>query len=91
MARRIVERVRAGLARRAAQGNPLGRPRQTISDGDLARTVGTVDAQGGCAPQRLPCGGASGTGGLKNPENRPAGLRLNSALLDDDLLYAWSL
>jgi DNA invertase Pin-like site-specific DNA recombinase len=37
---RIVERVRAGLARRAAQGKPLGRPRQTISDGDLARTVG---------------------------------------------------
>jgi DNA invertase Pin-like site-specific DNA recombinase len=37
---RIVERVRAGLARRAAQGKALGRPRQTISDDDLARTVG---------------------------------------------------
>jgi DNA invertase Pin-like site-specific DNA recombinase len=37
---RIVERVRAGLARRAAQGKPLGRPRQTISDSDLARTTG---------------------------------------------------
>jgi DNA invertase Pin-like site-specific DNA recombinase len=36
---RIVERVRAGLARRAAQGKPLGRPRQTISDRDLARTA----------------------------------------------------
>jgi DNA invertase Pin-like site-specific DNA recombinase len=36
---RIVERVRAGLARRAAQGKPLGRPRQTISEGDLARTI----------------------------------------------------
>ena len=32
---RIVERVRAGLARRAAQGKPLGRPRETISTGDL--------------------------------------------------------
>jgi DNA invertase Pin-like site-specific DNA recombinase len=37
---RIVERVRAGLARRAAQGKPLGRPRQTISEDDLARTIG---------------------------------------------------
>src|SRR5262249_14191439 len=37
---RIVERVRAGLARRAAQGKPLGRPRQTISDSELARTAG---------------------------------------------------
>jgi DNA invertase Pin-like site-specific DNA recombinase len=36
---RIVERVRAGLARRAAQGKPLGRPRQTISLDDLARTA----------------------------------------------------
>jgi DNA invertase Pin-like site-specific DNA recombinase len=36
---RIVERVRAGLARRVAQGKPLGRPRQTVSDGDLARTA----------------------------------------------------
>ena len=33
-----VERVRAGLARRVAQGKPLGRPRQTISPDDLART-----------------------------------------------------
>ena len=37
---RIVERVRAGLARRVAQGKSLGRPRQTIRDGDLARTSG---------------------------------------------------
>src|SRR6185436_1706300 len=37
---RIIERVRAGLARRVAQGKPLGRPRQTISDSDLARTTG---------------------------------------------------
>jgi len=37
---RIVERVRAGLARRAAQGKPLGRPRQAITQADLARTVG---------------------------------------------------
>jgi DNA invertase Pin-like site-specific DNA recombinase len=37
---RIVERVRAGLARRAAQGKPLGRPRQTISEVDLLRTIG---------------------------------------------------
>jgi DNA invertase Pin-like site-specific DNA recombinase len=36
---RIVERVRAGLARRAAQGKPLGRPRQTIDSDDLARTA----------------------------------------------------
>jgi len=36
---RIVERVRAGLARRVAQGKPLGRPRQTISPDDLARTA----------------------------------------------------
>jgi DNA invertase Pin-like site-specific DNA recombinase len=36
---RIVERVRAGLARRAAQGKPLGRPRQTLSADDLARTA----------------------------------------------------
>ena len=36
---RIVERVRAGLARRAAQGKPLGRPRQTISLDDLTRTA----------------------------------------------------
>lgn len=36
---RIVERVRAGLARRASQGKPLGRPRQTISPDDLARTM----------------------------------------------------
>ena len=36
---RIVERVRAGLARRAAQGKPLGRPRQTISADDLVRTA----------------------------------------------------
>jgi DNA invertase Pin-like site-specific DNA recombinase len=35
---RIVERVRAGLARRAAQGKPLGRPRQTIDPDGLART-----------------------------------------------------
>ena len=32
---RIVERVRAGVARRAAQGKPLVRPRETISTGDL--------------------------------------------------------
>jgi DNA invertase Pin-like site-specific DNA recombinase len=37
---RIVERVRAGLARRVAQGKPLGRPRQTITESDLARTTG---------------------------------------------------
>ena len=36
---RIVERVRAGLARRVAQGKPLGRPRQTIDPDDLARTA----------------------------------------------------
>ena len=36
---RIVERVRAGLARRAAQGKPLGRPRQTLSQDQLARTA----------------------------------------------------
>lgn len=36
---RIVERVRAGLARRAAQGKPLGRPRQTISPDNLSRTA----------------------------------------------------
>jgi DNA invertase Pin-like site-specific DNA recombinase len=42
---RIVERVRAGLARRAAQGKPLGRPRQTISDDDLARTNGLSTRQ----------------------------------------------
>jgi DNA invertase Pin-like site-specific DNA recombinase len=36
---RIVERVRAGLARRAAQGKPLGRPRQTINPDALARTA----------------------------------------------------
>ena len=36
---RIVERVRAGLARRVAQGKPLGRPRVTISPDDLARTA----------------------------------------------------
>lgn len=36
---RIVERVRAGLARRAAQGKPLGRPRLTIASDDLARTA----------------------------------------------------
>jgi DNA invertase Pin-like site-specific DNA recombinase len=36
---RIVERVRAGLARRVAQGKPLGRPRQTIRGDDLARTA----------------------------------------------------
>jgi DNA invertase Pin-like site-specific DNA recombinase len=36
---RIVERVRAGLARRVAQGKPLGRPRQTICGDDLARTA----------------------------------------------------
>jgi DNA invertase Pin-like site-specific DNA recombinase len=36
---RIVERVRAGLARRAAQGKPLGRPRQTVSVTDLAGTA----------------------------------------------------
>ena len=35
----IVERVRAGPARRAAQGKPLGRPRQSISEDDLARTL----------------------------------------------------
>jgi DNA invertase Pin-like site-specific DNA recombinase len=36
---RIVERVRAGLARRVAQGKPLGRPRQTIAPDDLTRTA----------------------------------------------------
>jgi DNA invertase Pin-like site-specific DNA recombinase len=36
---RIVERVRAGLARRVSQGKPLGRPRQTISPADLKRTA----------------------------------------------------
>ena len=36
---RIVERVRAGLARRVAQGKPLGRPRQTICLDDLAKTA----------------------------------------------------
>ncbi len=35
---RIIERVRAGLDRRKAQGKPLGRPRETISPPDLART-----------------------------------------------------
>jgi DNA invertase Pin-like site-specific DNA recombinase len=42
---RIVERVRAGLARRAAQGKPLGRPRQTISPADLTRTAGLSTRQ----------------------------------------------
>jgi DNA invertase Pin-like site-specific DNA recombinase len=42
---RIVERVRAGLARRRAQGKPLGRPRQTISPGDLTRTAGLSTRQ----------------------------------------------
>jgi DNA invertase Pin-like site-specific DNA recombinase len=42
---RIVERVRAGLARRVAQGKPLGRPRQTVSDDDLASTVGLSTRQ----------------------------------------------
>ena len=42
---RIVERVRAGLARRAAQGKPLGRPRQTISSDDLGRTAGLSTRQ----------------------------------------------
>jgi DNA invertase Pin-like site-specific DNA recombinase len=36
---RIRDRVRAGLARRAAQGKPLGRPRQTISPTDLERAA----------------------------------------------------
>src|SRR4029434_10843998 len=36
---RIVERVRAGLARRAPQGTPLARPRQSINPDDLARTA----------------------------------------------------
>lgn len=35
---RIIERVRAGLDRRKAQGKPLGRPRQTINPADLERT-----------------------------------------------------
>lgn len=35
---RIVERVRAGLSRRKAQGKPLGRPRQTVSPDHLERT-----------------------------------------------------
>jgi DNA invertase Pin-like site-specific DNA recombinase len=42
---RIVERVRAGLARRRAQGKPLGRPRQTVSPDDLARTAGLSTRQ----------------------------------------------
>jgi DNA invertase Pin-like site-specific DNA recombinase len=46
---RIVERVRAGLARRAAQGKPLGRPRQTISQDDLARTM-TLSTRKASAP-----------------------------------------
>ena len=36
---KIIERVRAGLAPRVAQGKPLGRPRQTISPDELARTA----------------------------------------------------
>jgi DNA invertase Pin-like site-specific DNA recombinase len=36
---RIIERVRAGLDRRRAQGKPLGRPRQTIDPAALARTI----------------------------------------------------
>jgi DNA invertase Pin-like site-specific DNA recombinase len=46
---RIVERVRAGLARRVAQGKPLGRPRQTISPADLARTATLSTRQAGAA------------------------------------------
>jgi DNA invertase Pin-like site-specific DNA recombinase len=56
---RIVERVRAGLARRAAQGKPLGRPRQTISQGDLADGR-AVDTEGGRPPWRLTCRCPSG-------------------------------
>jgi hypothetical protein len=38
---RIVERVRAGLARRAAQGKPLGRPRQTLLQPLHSRVLGS--------------------------------------------------
>jgi putative DNA-invertase from lambdoid prophage Rac len=36
---RVVERVRAGLARARAQGKRLGPPRHQIDDEDLARTA----------------------------------------------------
>jgi DNA invertase Pin-like site-specific DNA recombinase len=44
---RIVERVRAGLQRRRAEGKPLGRPRQTIAPEDLQRTNGLSTRRAG--------------------------------------------
>ena len=44
---RIVERVRAGLQRRRAEGKPLGRPRQTIAAEDLQRTIGLSTRRAG--------------------------------------------
>ena len=37
-----------------------------------------VDAEGGCPPRRLPCGRSSCPDCLKNPSNRPHGLRLKA-------------
>src|SRR5260221_4627613 len=42
---RIVERVRAGLARAKAQGQRLGRPRRRIDPEALARVAGLADPQ----------------------------------------------
>jgi DNA invertase Pin-like site-specific DNA recombinase len=67
---RIVERVRAGLARARAQGQRLGRPRRQIDPEALARVAGLPDRE---AARRLgvPRSTYNG-GGPKNLPNQPA-------------------
>jgi hypothetical protein len=72
---RIVERVRAGLARRVAQGKQLGRPRQTIND--LAARSGYRHAQRPLS-WRFARRCSSRAGCIKNLSNRPDGLRLKA-------------
>ena len=81
---RIIERVRAGPARRAAQGKPLGCPRQTISEDDLARTIGPRRGRRALssASRTQP---STARGLSQKPSDRPPGLRLKRALF-----RAWS-
>ena len=81
---RIVERVRAGLARRAAQGKPLGRPRQTISAGRPRRTAAIIDTPSAAALLGVSHAAVHRARGcLKNPPNRPSDSAGNSGLKRD--------
>jgi DNA invertase Pin-like site-specific DNA recombinase len=70
---RIVERVRAGLARAKAEGTRLGRPRRWIDPERLAAVAGLPDREprAASASRRPPCNEPW----PKNPPNRRSDFR----------------